>query len=130
MTFLTAVTVDLPFAPTLARVRESLTEQGFGVITEIDMQATMKAKLNVEMAPYVILGACNPKFAHEALELEPSLGVLLPCNVVVRQASQDSTIVEAIDPATMVELTGNQEMAGVSTQVGARLSAALAALSS
>lgn len=128
MTYATTVTVDQGFVPVLARVRTALNEQGFGVITEIDMQATMKAKLDVDIAPYTILGACNPKFAHEALGLEPSLGVLLPCNVVVRQIDDESTVVEAINPATMVELSGNPQMAHLSAAVGERLTAALASL--
>jgi uncharacterized protein (DUF302 family) len=128
MTYFTEVSIDEEFATVLANTRSALSEQGFGVITEIDMQATMKAKLDVDIAPYVILGACNPKFAREALELEPTLGVLLPCNVVVRQVAEETTVVEAIDPATMVELSGNPAMAPLSAQVGDRLAAALASV--
>ncbi|GAA5028633.1 DUF302 domain-containing protein [Terrabacter aeriphilus] len=101
---------------------------GFGVLTEIDLAATLKTKLDVDIAPQVILGACRPPLAHAALQAEPSIGVLLPCNVVVRAVGAGRTIVEAMDPATMVELTGNDQLAEVAADARERLSRALKAL--
>ncbi len=116
--------VERPFDETLAMVKESLGKSGFGVLTEIDLRKTLKAKIDVDIDEQVILGACNPRFAHKGLQAEESLGLLLPCNVVVRQGD-GVTVVEAIDPATMVEITGNPEMAALSAEVGAALQAAL-----
>jgi len=121
-------TVHRPFAETLAATRESLAEQGFGVLTEIDIQATLKAKLDVDVLPQVILGACRPPLAHAALQLEPSVGLLLPCNVVVRCLDVDTTVVEALDPKVMVSLTQNQALTSVAAEAGERLAAALAAI--
>jgi len=127
MSFGTQVTLDAPFADAVARVRAALAEQGFGVLTEIDVTATLKAKLGEQMEDYVILGACNPPFAHQALGIDRSIGLLLPCNVVVRAAA-DGTVVEALDPQVMVTLTGRPELKPVADEVGLRLAAALAAL--
>lgn len=124
MAYAVSVTVNRPFDEVVDQVRQALGEQGFGVITEIDMKATLKKKIDVDIEPQIILGACNPPAAHHALQAEPSVGVLLPCNVVVRAAG-DTTIVEAIDTATMVELTGNPAMASVADDIGARLKSAL-----
>jgi len=118
-------TVHRPFAETLAATRVSLTDQGFGVLTEIDIQATLKAKLEVDVPAQVILGACRPPLAHAALQAEPSIGLLLPCNVVVRSLDAGTTVVEALDPKTMVELTGNDALSSVAEEAGQRLSAAL-----
>src|SRR5689334_4326028 len=104
MTYGTAVTVDRPHAETVERVRAALADQGFGVLTEIDVQATLREKLGEETGPYLILGACNPPLAHRALTADPSIGLLLPCNVVVR-AEAGRTVVEALDPDVMVTLT-------------------------
>lgn len=128
MTYTLTVTVNRPFADTLAVVRECLADQGFGVLTEIDLQATMKAKLGEDIEPQVILGACRPPLAHAALLAEPSVGVLLPCNVVVRYLDDTTTLVEALDPDTMVALTHNDALAPVAREAAARLSAALAQL--
>jgi uncharacterized protein (DUF302 family) len=123
----TQITLDAPFADAVTRVREALAAQGFGVLTEIDVAATMRARLGEEMEDYVILGACNPPFAHQALEIDRSIGLLLPCNVVVR-AESGGTLVEALDPQVMVTLTGRAELKPVSDEVARRLAAALAAL--
>jgi uncharacterized protein (DUF302 family) len=123
-----AVTVDQPFKETLTATREALAAQGFGVLTEIDMQATLKAKLGVDIAPQVILGACRPPLAHAALQAEPSIGLLLPCNVVVRAVDGDRTRVETIDPAIMVSVTGNPDLQPVATEARTRLTAALHSL--
>ena len=123
-----AVTVDQPFGQTLTATRDALATQGFGVLTEIDMQATLKAKLGVDIAPQVILGACRPPLAHAALQAEPSIGLLLPCNVVVRAMDADRTRVETIDPAIMVSVTGNPDLQPVATEARTRLTAALHSL--
>lgn len=122
-----SVRVNAGFADTVEAVRRALADQGFGVLTEIDVTATLKAKLGHDMEPYLILGACNPPLAHQALEVDRTIGLLLPCNVVVR-ADGDSTLVQALDPATMVELTGSPELAPVAADATRRLDAALSAL--
>lgn len=127
MSYGTSVTVRAPFADTVTRVREALAAHGFGVLTEIDVTATMRAKLGERMEDYVILGACNPPFAHQALGIDRSIGLLLPCNVVVR-ATGDETVVEALDPQVMVTLTGRPELKPVADEVGRRLASALAGL--
>jgi uncharacterized protein (DUF302 family) len=127
-TYAIGVTVDRPFGQTLTATREALAAQGFGVLTEIDMQATLKAKLGVDIAPQVILGACRPPLAHAALQAEPSIGLLLPCNVVVRSVDGDRARVETIDPAIMVSVTGNPDLQPVATEARTRLTAALHSL--
>ncbi|MFG2309358.1 DUF302 domain-containing protein [Streptomyces sp. NPDC048566] len=121
------VKVEAPFEETVEAVREALAQQGFGVLTEIDVRATLKAKLDHEMEPYLILGACNPPLARRALEADRSVGLLLPCNVVVR-TEDDHTIVQAIDPGTMVALSGLDAMAPVADEATERLDAALNSL--
>ncbi|MBI1759550.1 MAG: DUF302 domain-containing protein [Actinobacteria bacterium] len=128
MSYGSSLTVPAPFAPTVERVRGALAAQGFGILTEIDVQATLKTKLDHDMEDYVILGACNPPLAHQALEADRSIGLLLPCNVVVRSAGPDSTVVEALDPQVMVQLTGLPELAAVADQAAAKLAAAMASL--
>ena len=127
MAYGTSVTVDASFAEVVERTRQALAEQGFGIVTEIDMQAVLKAKLDADIEPYIIWGACAPAYALRAIEAEPSIGLLLPCNVVIRSLGT-SVVVEAIDPATMVDLTGNPQMSGISTEVGQRLDAALSTI--
>ncbi len=119
--------VNRDFDVTVADVKAALADQGFGIITEIDMQATLKTKLGVDVDRQVILGACNPTFAHRALMTEPSIGLLLPCNVVVRD-SADGTVVEMINPATMTDVTGNPDVEELADEVSARLQAALGAV--
>ncbi|MGW6395980.1 DUF302 domain-containing protein [Streptomyces sp. NPDC055103] len=115
------------FEATVEAVRRALAEQGFGILTEIDVQATLKAKLDHDMEPYLILGACNPPLARQALDADRSVGLLLPCNVVVR-TDGDQVIVQAIDPSTMVALTGVDAMTPVADEATRRLDAALASL--
>jgi len=128
MSYALTTTVARPFADTLAATRASLTDQGFGILTEIDIQATLKAKLDVDVDPQVILGACRPPLAHAALQLEPSIGLLLPCNVVVRALDDDTTLVEALDPKIMLSLTHNDDLSSIADEAGRRLAAALDAL--
>jgi uncharacterized protein (DUF302 family) len=118
------VSTQLDFDEAVARTREALSEQGFGVLTEIDVQATLKSKLDLDMEPYLILGACNPQLAHQALDVERDIGLLLPCNVVVRRDG-DRTLVQALDPQVMVSLPDRPELQPVADDAGARLQAAL-----
>ena len=125
MTYALTTTVQRPFVETVAATRVSLAEQGFGVLTEIDIQATLKAKLDVEVLPQIILGACRPPLAYATLQSEPSAGLLLPCNVVVRALDDGTTIVEALDPQVMVSLTQNDALSPVADEVGRRLAVVL-----
>ncbi len=102
MDYAMTITLDLPYAQAVPAVKQALREQGFGVLTEIDARATMKDKLGADMEPYIILGACNPQLAHRALGLDRQIGLLLPCNVVVRADGGDRTVVSALDPQVMV----------------------------
>lgn len=131
MTTLTTYTFGTRLPGTIAdvrpRVEAALKAEGFGVLTEIDVQATLKAKLGVERAPYLILGACNPALAHRALEVEPSVGALLPCNVVLRADGTD-TIVEAIDPLAALGIVENVGVRPVAEEARARLERAIGTL--
>ena len=119
-------TVDLPYEKAVERVREELAREGFGVLTEIDVRATLQKKLGVDFRPYVILGACNPPLAHRALTAEPDIGLLVPCNVVVYAADREGhTVVAAMDPEEALALAGNEQLAGVASEVKRRLFAAL-----
>ncbi|MEI6620641.1 MAG: DUF302 domain-containing protein [Actinomycetes bacterium] len=128
MKYLNSCTLDQPFDQTVATVKAALADQGFGVLTEIDVRSTMKAKLGVDLDDHVILGACNPPLAYRAIQAEPSIGILLPCNVVVRSLGQDRTVVEIVDPATMVMMTENEELESVAADATARLGAVIDAL--
>ena len=128
MGYALTTTVDGTFEQTLEATREALVRQGFGVLTEIDLRATLKSKLDVDVAPQVILGACRPPLAYAALQAEPSIGLLLPCNVVVRSVDENSTLVEAMDPSVMVDLTGNHDLVAVADDARTRLTAALDSL--
>ncbi|MEW2051239.1 DUF302 domain-containing protein [Streptomyces sp. NPDC005476] len=127
MSYDRTVSLTSDFATTVDAVREALAAQGFGVLTEIDVKATLKAKLGHDMEDYLILGACNPPLAHRAIEADRAIGLLLPCNVVVRRAG-DHTLVQALDPNTMVTLTGLPALEPVAQEAAARLDAALASL--
>jgi uncharacterized protein (DUF302 family) len=118
-------TVRRSFDDTLEATRASLADQGFGVLTEIDIRDTLKAKLDVDIPAQVILGACRPSLAYAALQAEPSLGLLLPCNVVVRYLDEEATVVEALDPKIMVTLTHNEALSVIADEAGHRLAAAL-----
>ncbi len=124
MEYGTTVTTDLGFDDAVERTRAALAEQGFGVLTEIDAQATLKKKLDHDMEQYLILGACNPQLAHQALDVERDIGLLLPCNVVARRDG-DATIVQALDPQVMVSLPGRPELQPVADEAAKRLNAAL-----
>jgi uncharacterized protein (DUF302 family) len=117
-----SATTQQPFAETVERVRDELKQEGFGVLCEIDVQATLKEKLGVEAEPYLILGACNPPLAHRALEAEPDLGVLLPCNVIVYQRAGE-THISAVDAKQMLSIVGNNELAPIAADVKRRLAA-------
>lgn len=121
------VTLDLPHDDAVAAVRTALKDQGFGVLTEIDVRATLRDKLGAEMESYVILGACNPPLAQRALDVDRTIGLLLPCNVVVR-ADAGRTVVQALAPDVMTEMTGQEGLRPVAEEAGVRLRAALDAL--
>jgi uncharacterized protein (DUF302 family) len=122
-------TLSLPYDEAVAAVREALADQGFGVLTEIDLRATLKAKLDVDVAPQVILGACRPPLAHAALQAEPSIAAVLPCNVVVREVAPGTVVVEAFDPAAMTALVDSDALDEVAAEARTRLNAAIEALS-
>ncbi len=128
MSYAISTTVDQPYDAVVTQVRAALEDQGFGILTEIDIQATMKAKLDADVPPQVILGACRPPLALAALQAEPSIGLLLPCNVVVRATGDQTTVVEAVDPQTMVSMTANPELQTVADDATQRLTAALTSL--
>lgn len=120
--------VKLSHADAVAQITAALAKEGFGVLTEIDVQATLKKKLDKDMPPYRILGACNPHFAHQALEVEPQIGALLPCNVVVRTGEGGATLVEVMDPNAVLRLVDHPKVAQLAGEVRQRLERALAAL--
>jgi uncharacterized protein (DUF302 family) len=122
------VVLDASFEDAIDRVRAALAEFGFGVLTEIDVQATMRAKLDVGMERFTILGACNPALAYRALTTEPSLGLLLPCNVTVRE-TPDGVVVQVVDPQLMLGAAPQADLADVASEASSRLSAALEQLS-
>jgi uncharacterized protein (DUF302 family) len=130
MSYGRTITLDSPYPEAVARVRDALAGQGFGVLTEIDVAATMQAKLGKQLEDYVILGACNPPLALQALDAERSLGLLLPCNVVVRASDDAGTIVEILDPQVMVAVTDRPELKAVADEAARRLDAVLTTLAS
>jgi len=120
--------VNLDFATAVERVTAALATQGFGVLTEIDVAATMKKKLDLDMPPYKILGACNPNFARQAIAAQPEIGALLPCNVVVRTDAAGAVRVEFMDPEAIMKLTGHPDVAKLGAEVRSRLVSVMNAL--
>ncbi|MDY6995665.1 MAG: DUF302 domain-containing protein [Actinomycetota bacterium] len=132
MGFALSTVLHTSFDDAVARTREALAGQGFGVLTEIDMQATLKAKLGEDMEKYLILGACNPPLAHRAVEVDRQIGLLLPCNVVVRADPEDDSavLVEAMDPQVLVDVTADDRLKPVADEVAGKLRAAITTLQS
>jgi len=122
------VTVDCGMEEAEQRTIAALKDEGFGVLTEIDVQATLKEKIDVDRKPYKILGACNPKLANEALQAEPDLGLLLPCNVVIREEDDGSTTVAIVDPAAMFTVVDKPEMEALAKDVRVRFEHIMAAI--
>ncbi len=129
MTYYIATTLDLPFSNTIARTEAALKEEGFGVITRINIQATLKEKIGVDFRPYTILGACNPKLAHQALEVEDKVGTMLPCNVVVQSRDDGKTEVAAIDPVASMQAIDNPKLKLAAEEVRSRLAKVIDRLS-
>lgn len=127
-TYTLSTEIARPYAEVLAATRTALSDQGFGILTEIDLAATMKAKLDVDLPPQVILGACRPPLAYEAIQVDPSIAAVLPCNVVVRSVGADTTIVEAFDPDAMMGLAEDGALDSVAADAKQRLTSALDAL--
>ncbi len=124
-------TIALPFEQAIARTKEALSSEGFGILSEIDVRATLQKKLQVDFRPYTILGACNPPLAHKALTAEPNIGVLLPCNVVVYEGSNaNESVVSAVDPEVSLGRVGNSALEPLAKEVAGHLRRALDAIGS
>lgn len=121
------IEVGLPFEEALLKVKEAFKEQGFGTLTEIDVRATLKEKMDRDLEPYTILGTCNPELASRALDVEREIGLLLPCNVVVTERD-GKTLVQALDPQVMVSVPGNDDLRPIAEEAGNRIDAGLASL--
>ena len=128
MSFYIAKTVHMPFDAAVDKVTAALKEEGFGVLTDIDVRATLKTKLGVEWRPYRILGACNPPLAHRALQAEGKIGTMLPCNVIIQELGQGEVEVAAVDPAASMERIGNADLTELARTVRGKLQAVLARL--
>ncbi len=121
MKYYYSTTIDAGFDETIERVTEELKKEGFGILTEIDVKETLKKKLDVDFRPYKILGACNPPFAYEALQAEPNIGAMLPCNVIVQQLEDGKIEVAAVDPVASMSAVENPSLAGIAEKVQAKL---------
>jgi uncharacterized protein (DUF302 family) len=128
MDYTLSTTLARPYDEVVSATRAALSDQGFGILTEIDLAATMKAKLDVDLPPQVILGACRPPLAYEAIQVDPSIAAVLPCNVVVRSVDAGTTVVEAFDPAVMMGMSDHPALGRVAADARRRITAALAAL--
>ncbi len=121
MTYYMSTTLHVPFDEAVARTEEALKGEGFGVISRIDMQQTLKSKIDVDFRPYTILGACNPRLAHESLQLEDKVGLMLPCNVIVQQSGSGEVEVAAIDPVASMQAISNPDLARAAGTVREKL---------
>jgi uncharacterized protein (DUF302 family) len=121
LTYHFSKTLGLPFDAAIEKVTEALQEKGFGVLTTIDVKATLKKKIDVDFRPYTILGACNPRFAYQALQKEDKIGAMLPCNVVVQQVDAGHVEVSAVDPVASMQAIDNPELGAIAAQVRALL---------
>ena len=128
MSYYIATSLDLPFEEAIARAEATLKDEGFGVISRIDIQSTLKEKIGADFRPYTILGACNPKLAHQALQLEDKVGLMLPCNVIVQTAEDGRTEVAAIDPVASMRAIDNFELHKAAEEVRDKLARAIRAL--
>ncbi len=124
MDFTRRIELDTPYDDAIPLVKDALKDQGFGVLTEIDVRQTLKDKLDLDVEPQIILGACNPQLAHRALEIDPRIATLLPCNVVVR-TENGRTVVEALDPRIIADVPDNPALAPIAEEAGERIQAAL-----
>jgi len=125
MNYYISKTLDMPFDKVVAEITSRLKEQGFGLLTDIDVQATLQSKIGAQIGKYRILGACNPRFAYDALQLEDKLGVLLPCNVIVRETSDGRVEVASVDPVASLERTHNPRLEETAAEVRRRLALAV-----
>ncbi|GBD85911.1 hypothetical protein BMS3Abin02_02332 [bacterium BMS3Abin02] len=125
-----SITKDTDMATAEEETRAALTAEGFGILTEIDVAATLEAKLGVTTPPYKILGACNPNLAHQALDIEPAIGLLLPCNVTLRMTEDGATRISAVDPAAMLSVSESSDIQPIADEARSRLVAALTAVES
>lgn len=121
MSYYFSTTVEDSFEGAIDRVKAALGTEGFGVLTEIDVKATVKEKLGEEFRPYRILGACNPKFAHQALQLEDKVGTMLPCNVIAQELSPGTVEISAVNPVASMQAIGNDALGGIATEIQQRL---------
>ena len=126
--FTITATLDMGYREAVEATRAALSEQGFGILTEIDVAATLEEKLGVQVAPQIILGACRPPLAYQAMRVDPSIATVLPCNVVVRAADEASTVVEAFDPDAMMGLAHSDALAPIAAEAKQRIAAALDSL--
>lgn len=125
MSYYFSKTINAGFEDAVARTREALKLEGFGIITEIDVQKTFKSKIGVDFRPYLILGACNPAMAYEALQVEDKVGTMLPCNVVVQESSEGSVEIAAIDPVASMQAIGNPDLTQKAATIAGKLQSAL-----